>query len=620
MPSDIHVLVLGSAPSEGKSCFLVKAGQTSFILDCGYMKENPPGKRFPDFQHKDMRSLGIKITDVDFVVITHSHLDHCGGLPLLLGQFQYKNPVFATKSTASLIPSAYADMMRVDIRDKEDLEFNLTPSVIHHTCSALRPMSMQQTVRVSPTVSLTFLPAGHTVGAACALVQTPDGNVFYSGDMTLHACDNLPLPQLPLIDTPIDIAIVESTFIETMIAPQSPRRALESASVFHTLMNGGHVLAPCSAQSAFPNVCADFDIMCSRNHFESVPLYAIHGLSRRALTLLHARSADVFTYQNSWEGKASRFAMQNFYNFPTSITKALKRGPWLAVATPASPTCIGASADIFMAIADDSASQVLLRGTTKRATDTWRLLRRAARNVVPQESSSRCKKPKHFGTLPVECRVTNRIDLQHTGFVGIATLLRSLNAANVLLVHGKSVEVCFALDPLKECLRVRPLGEQFPRAGAAHGRAGELPRVEMLVEKFALTSFTTDPRCFFVEIYGNSSAVSTTLFPPDTATAPHRASGNRAAVFSTEPEYGILARVRSSVALAEMSEAVRESGLESNIDGTEPAEPVNEIQILGTSLRILPSTEGSVCICAIDDVPVLSGLLRFQKRFAAASE
>lgn len=82
--------------------------------------------KYPDFKHFMNQSNVNDINQcVDVVIITHFHLDHCGGLPYLTQFFKYKGPIYATLPTKAMIPYMLEDFRKVSADQKKDKDSNL---------------------------------------------------------------------------------------------------------------------------------------------------------------------------------------------------------------------------------------------------------------------------------------------------------------------------------------------------------------------------------------------------------------------------------------------------------------------------------------------------------------
>ncbi len=88
----MKITFLGAAGCVTGSCHLIEVGKVKFLLDCG---------QFQGLEEHENEKLPIDARDIDFVILSHAHLDHCGRLPLLVKK-GFKGPIFATSGTIDL--------------------------------------------------------------------------------------------------------------------------------------------------------------------------------------------------------------------------------------------------------------------------------------------------------------------------------------------------------------------------------------------------------------------------------------------------------------------------------------------------------------------------------------
>lgn len=108
---NILITPLGAGQEVGRSCIVVKIKDKTIIFDTGIHMQYTDMQKYPDF--KFLCGEGDINKFVDVVIITHFHLDHCGGLPYLTEHFKYTGPIYATMPTKAMIPYMLEDFRKV---------------------------------------------------------------------------------------------------------------------------------------------------------------------------------------------------------------------------------------------------------------------------------------------------------------------------------------------------------------------------------------------------------------------------------------------------------------------------------------------------------------------------
>ena len=230
--SAIDVTFLGAAGEVTGSCYRVETGRARFLVECGMFQ----GGR--DADDKNAAALDFDVRALDFVVITHAHIDHSGLLPRLAAR-GFDGPVYATPATIDLLgamlpDSAYIHEMEfarahgVDPRHRgrqarvpnrsgprdERVERPLyTVADAERSLSLLAPVVYDRVFEPKASIQFRFRDAGHILGSSILELWVHVGpgtrKLVFSGD--------LGQPGRPVMDdpTPIpdaDVVIVESTY------------------------------------------------------------------------------------------------------------------------------------------------------------------------------------------------------------------------------------------------------------------------------------------------------------------------------------------------------------------------------------------------------------------------
>ncbi|MBK9243702.1 MAG: MBL fold metallo-hydrolase [Burkholderiales bacterium] len=209
---------LGAAGEVTGSSLLVEADGVRFLIDCGMFQ----GGR--DAAAKNRRTYGREIGRLDFVILTHAHIDHCGLLPRFAWPRHGSGlpAIYCTKPTADLVPVMLADSAFIQSRSASRPGRRRSPVTeaplysaddVRRLATRLNAMPYGVEFRPHPQVAVRLHNAGHIVGAASAEIRLVDGGrrrtLVASGDLgensALLVRDRDPPPAA-------DVLVVESTY------------------------------------------------------------------------------------------------------------------------------------------------------------------------------------------------------------------------------------------------------------------------------------------------------------------------------------------------------------------------------------------------------------------------
>ncbi len=232
----VRVTAMGGFRQVGRSASLLTTRESKILIDCGL---DPSSESTPYFGIPEAQPLA----DLDAVVITHAHLDHCGTLPALF-KYGYKGPVYCTPPTRDLMALLQLDNIKLGFGEnkKTPYEAQHVRQEILHTI----PLKYNEVTDIAPDVRLTFYNAGHILGSAIAHFHIGEGlhNVAFSGDTKYEKTwlFNPANTRFPRLET----LVMESTYGGH--SDMQPSRADASEQLANYLQQavemGGHVLVP----------------------------------------------------------------------------------------------------------------------------------------------------------------------------------------------------------------------------------------------------------------------------------------------------------------------------------------------------------------------------------------
>lgn len=242
----IVVTPRGGTRSVGGSCYQLDTEWGTYLIDCG-LNQSGDGQ-FPDLR-------GLQSEDIDAVFLTHAHIDHCGGLPVLenRGLLDDDAKIIATEPTIQLAQTLLEDSLKIHLHEvsRGDREQQFTEEDVQALYRRFHPVSytdeivsvrdvIPDTPEVEP-LAFSVGNAAHLLGSAWFAFESQGQRVVFSGDIGNRA------KQLPDIDVPPQ---ADHLFIESTYGATHSHRSMSDAStdlielVSEAVRNGEPVLIP----------------------------------------------------------------------------------------------------------------------------------------------------------------------------------------------------------------------------------------------------------------------------------------------------------------------------------------------------------------------------------------
>jgi metallo-beta-lactamase family protein len=241
----------GAAGGVTGSCFLIVACGKHILVDCGLFQGGL------GFQDENAEPFGFDPADIDYVLLTHAHLDHCGRLPLLAKR-GFHGEVLATGATRDLARLVLLDAAGLEAeeakrnarrqarRGKPTSGPGFTEWDVFDAMDQFgRVASFDQPIALCDGIRATFGDAGHILGSAWILLEINEEiarkRVLFSGDTGNYAS---PILNPPTPAPAADIVVMESTYGDRLHKPIGPSIEELKAAVRETLERGGNVVIP----------------------------------------------------------------------------------------------------------------------------------------------------------------------------------------------------------------------------------------------------------------------------------------------------------------------------------------------------------------------------------------
>ncbi|KAF5061582.1 KH domain protein [anaerobic digester metagenome] len=236
----VRMTTLGCCREVGRAAFLLSTPESKILIDCGEKPDNTNGT--PYLYVPEIHPL----SQLDAVVLTHAHLDHCALVPLLY-KYGFEGPVYSTPATRDLSSMLQLDYLEV-IR-KEDRKIPYTSNDVRNYLKHSIVLNYGSVTDIAPDIKLTFHNAGHILGSAIAHFHLGDGlyNIAFTGDFNYGKSRlfNPAVSQFPRLEA----LVMESTYGGSN--DMQPARRDAEEKLYETIKTvvgrGGKVIIPAFA-------------------------------------------------------------------------------------------------------------------------------------------------------------------------------------------------------------------------------------------------------------------------------------------------------------------------------------------------------------------------------------
>ncbi len=243
----MKITFIGATHEVTGSCYYLEAAGKKFLVDCG-MEQGP--------DYYENQDIPVKGSDLDFVLLTHAHMDHSGNLPAIYAK-GFQGPIYATQATCHLCDimlrdSAHIQMFEAEWRNRKGRRQGKPEFVPAYTMEDAMgviqnfvPCPYEKTIKPAEGISVRFVDAGHLLGSASIEITIQeDGKekkIVFSGDIGNL---NQPLIKDPVYLHDADYVIMESTYGDRSHGERPDYVAMLTEVIQHTFDRGGSVVIP----------------------------------------------------------------------------------------------------------------------------------------------------------------------------------------------------------------------------------------------------------------------------------------------------------------------------------------------------------------------------------------
>jgi len=264
----VRLTYLGSGREVGRSCILLQTPESRILLDCGMNM----GADTPETMYPYMEAPEFNISQLDAVIISHSHLDHSALVPYLF-KFGYRGPVYCTAPTRDVMALLQLDFVKIQREEGKEPMYNSDDvrEMVKHTIT----LEYDEVADITPDVRITLYNAGHILGSAMIHLHIGNGlhNLLYGADMKYARTSMLSpaITQFPRLET----LMIESTYggKDNILPPPLEADELLGQSIGETIKRGGKVLIPVLGSGRAQEIIVLLERLAREKKIPDVPIY-----------------------------------------------------------------------------------------------------------------------------------------------------------------------------------------------------------------------------------------------------------------------------------------------------------------------------------------------------------
>jgi len=266
----IRATYLGAARQVGRSSILLQTPESRVLLDCGI----DVSTEIDPYPH--LEAPEFKIQELDAIILSHAHADHCALIPLLI-KYGYDGPIYCTAPTRDIAALMMLDVVKImkssgknPIYEQDEVKQFVKQCIL---------LDFESVTDVTPDVRLTFYNAGHMLGAAMTHLNIGNGyhNLLYTADMKFAKSNVLSAAvcKFPRLET----LMIESTYggRDKNMPPAAEQEKQFRELVIKTVERKGKLLLPVLGSGRAQEMLVLIVDMMKRKEIPQLPIY-VHGL------------------------------------------------------------------------------------------------------------------------------------------------------------------------------------------------------------------------------------------------------------------------------------------------------------------------------------------------------
>ena len=434
----VQVHFLGASGTVTGSKFYLYSEDIKVLVDCGLFQG------VKELRQQNWQPLPVDPSEMDYVLLTHGHLDHCGYLPLLVRQ-GFRGKILGTAPTLEIARIILEDSAKIQEEEakkaneeaysKHDPALPLyTKTDVGLTLKLFEQVDEGDTIDLSDQCSVTFLYNGHIIGS-CYLELSLYGKLFvFSGDVGRQQDLLLNPPKKPEW---ADYLFVESTYGDRL-HPEEDVEGILTDLIEQTLYQKGTLIIPSFAVERLQSLMYQLWTLYQKNRIPNIPIFVDSPMGNNVL--------EVFRQFPEWH-KLSSSEYRNMYRHINVVSSYAET--WETIDDPRPKIVIAGSGMVtggrvltyIKQLADKESTTILLVGFQAEETRGRKLLEGATELKI------------YGNYIPIKAKVHHLESLSaHADQSELLAWMGSIKNVpeKVFLVHGEASAMTIYKDRIHQ--------------------------------------------------------------------------------------------------------------------------------------------------------------------------
>lgn len=281
----MKIQFLGAVQTVTGSKYLLQSSQTNILIDCGLFQG------YKELRLRNWANLPINPEKIDYVLLTHAHIDHSGYIPLLIKN-GFRGKVLCSAATKDLCSILLPDSGHLHEEDARYI--NRKGYSKHHPALPLytqkeaedslnyfQVVSFEERVQIAKNLYATFYYGGHILGASFIRLEQGNTSILFSGDL---GREEDPLMFAPKDPPYADYFVIESTYGDRVHDKTDPLIQLKTI-INRTVNRGGSIVIPSFAVGRTQALLYYLHELKSKNEIPDIPVFVDSPMATNATTI-----------------------------------------------------------------------------------------------------------------------------------------------------------------------------------------------------------------------------------------------------------------------------------------------------------------------------------------------